>query len=41
VFIRVKIDILNELSNSIPLKVNKKIKNNKDIINIIIDKKYL
>tara|TARA_B100000780_G_C20754244_1_gene299654 strand:- start:329 stop:436 length:108 start_codon:yes stop_codon:yes gene_type:complete len=32
---------LKELSKSIPLKVNKKVKNNKDIIKIIIDKKYL
>ena len=41
VFIRVKIDNLKELSNSIPLKVNKKLKKNNEIIKIIIDKKYL
>jgi hypothetical protein len=41
VFISVKIDSLNELSNSMPLKVNKKVKNNKETINMIIDKKYL
>ena len=41
VFINVKIESLNEFSNSIPLKVNRAIKNNKEIIKIIIDKKYL
>tara|TARA_B110000037_G_scaffold147116_1_gene166187 strand:+ start:438 stop:545 length:108 start_codon:yes stop_codon:yes gene_type:complete len=34
-------DSLKELSKSIPLKVNKALKENKEIINIIIDKKYL
>jgi len=32
---------LKEFSNSMPLKVNRKAKNNKDNIKIIIDKKYL
>ena len=41
VFINVKIDNLNELSISIPLIDNKLDKNNKEIINIKIDKKYL
>tara|TARA_B100000767_G_C19465584_1_gene409853 strand:- start:490 stop:630 length:141 start_codon:yes stop_codon:yes gene_type:complete len=41
VFINVKIEILKEFSKVIPLKVNKKAKKNKDIIKIIIDKKYL
>ena len=41
VFIKVKMDNLKEFSISIPLNVNKKVKNNKDIINAIIDKKYL
>ena len=41
VFISVKIDNLKELSNSMPLKVNRKVKNNNDNIKIIIDKKYL
>tara|TARA_B110000259_G_C13709217_1_gene279708 strand:+ start:238 stop:378 length:141 start_codon:yes stop_codon:yes gene_type:complete len=41
VFINVKIESLNELSNSIPFKVNKTTKSNKEIIKIIIDKKYL
>jgi|TARA_B110000459_G_C16224679_1_gene322358 hypothetical protein len=41
VFIRVKIESLKEFSNSIPLKVNRKDKNNRDIIKIISDKKYL
>tara|TARA_B110000114_G_C14817011_1_gene287086 strand:+ start:81 stop:221 length:141 start_codon:yes stop_codon:yes gene_type:complete len=41
VFIRVKIESLNELSKSIPFKVNRKVKNNKDIIKIITVKKYL
>ena len=35
VFINVKIDSLKEFSNSMPLKVNKKVKNNKDMIKII------
>ena len=35
------IDNLKEFSNSILLAVNKKVKNNKDKIKIIIDKKYL
>ena len=41
VFIRVKIESLNELSKSIPFKVNRKVKNNKEIIKIITVKKYL
>jgi len=41
VFINVKIASLKEFSKSIPLKVNRKVKNNKDITKIIIDKKYL
>tara|TARA_B100001094_G_scaffold253574_1_gene252000 strand:- start:659 stop:799 length:141 start_codon:yes stop_codon:yes gene_type:complete len=41
VFISANIDSLKELSNSIPFKVNKKDKNKKEIINTIIDKKYL
>tara|TARA_B110000971_G_C19608629_1_gene319368 strand:+ start:79 stop:279 length:201 start_codon:yes stop_codon:yes gene_type:complete len=41
VFINVKIDNLKELSKSMPLIVNKALKNNKEIIKIIIDKKYL
>ena len=41
VFIKVNTESLNEFSNSIPLKVNKKVKNNKDIIKIITVKKYL
>ena len=41
VFINVRIDNLNELSNSIPLNVNKAVKSNKEIIKVIIDKKYL
>ena len=32
---------LNEFSNSILLNVNRKVKNSKEIINTIIDKKYL
>ena len=32
---------LNEFSKSMPLRVNKKVKNNKDKIKMIIDKKYL
>ena len=41
VFIKVKIDSLNEFSKSIPLKVNRKVKNSKDMIKIITVKKYL
>ena len=41
VFIKVKIDSLNEFSNSTPLNVSKKVKNNKDMIKIITVKKYL
>jgi hypothetical protein len=41
VFIRVNIEILKELSNSMPLKVNRKVKINKDIMKIITVKKYL
>ena len=40
-FIKVKMDSLNETSNSILLKVNRKVNINKDIIKIIIVKKYL
>tara|TARA_B100001063_G_C16562378_1_gene451643 strand:- start:357 stop:566 length:210 start_codon:yes stop_codon:yes gene_type:complete len=40
VFIKVKIDNLNEFSNLIPLKLNKDVKTNKEIINIKIVKKY-
>ena len=41
VFINVKIESLNEFSNSMPPKVNKITKSNKEIIKITIDKKYL
>jgi len=41
VFINVRIASLKELSKSIPLRVNRKVKNKNDIIKIIIDKKYL
>ena len=41
VFIKVKIEILNEFSKEIPKKVKNDDKNNKDIIKIITDKKYL
>jgi len=41
VFIKVKIDSLKEFSNSIPLNVSIKLKNKKDVIKIITDKKYL
>ena len=41
VFIRVKIDNLKEFSKSIPFKVNRNVKNNKDMIKMIIVKKYL
>ena len=40
-FIKVKIDNLNELTNVIPLKLNNEVNINKDKINIIIVKKYL
>ena len=40
-FIKVKIDNLNELTNVIPLKLSNDVKMNKDKINIIIVKKYL
>ena len=41
VFIKVKIDNLNELSKEIPAIVRKEVKINRDIININTDKKYL
>tara|TARA_B100000768_G_scaffold138805_1_gene130041 strand:- start:237 stop:428 length:192 start_codon:yes stop_codon:yes gene_type:complete len=41
VFISVKIDNLNEFSNSILLNVNRNVNDSKEIINTIIDKKYL
>tara|TARA_B100000427_G_C14946886_1_gene350641 strand:- start:214 stop:408 length:195 start_codon:yes stop_codon:yes gene_type:complete len=41
VFIKVKIDSLNELSKSIPKIVNKDETKNKDKIKTIIDRKYL
>ena len=41
VFIIVKIESLKELSNSIPFKVNKKVKINKEIIKTTTDRKYL
>ena len=41
VFISVKMDSLNEFSNSILLNVNRNVNNSKEIINTIIDKKYL
>ena len=41
VFINVKIESLKELSKSIPLIVNKNVKNNSDMIKTIIVKKYL
>ena len=41
VFINVKIESLKELSKSIPLRVNKKVKINKEIIKITTDRKYL
>jgi len=37
----VKIESLKELSKSIPLSVNKKVKINKEIIKTITDRKYL
>tara|TARA_B110001450_G_scaffold226141_1_gene224748 strand:- start:340 stop:495 length:156 start_codon:yes stop_codon:yes gene_type:complete len=39
VFIKVNIDNLKDFSKSIPLSVSKQLKNRRDIINIIIDKK--
>ena len=41
VFIKVKIDNLNELSSEIPETDNKDVNKNKDKININTDKKYL
>ena len=41
VFIKVKIDNLNEFSKEIPEKVKKELKKNIEIINIKTDKKYL
>jgi hypothetical protein len=41
VFINVKIDNLKELSKSIPLIVKSPLKKIKEIIKIIIEKKYL
>tara|TARA_B110000261_G_scaffold122277_1_gene136434 strand:+ start:396 stop:557 length:162 start_codon:yes stop_codon:yes gene_type:complete len=41
VFISVKTDNLKEFSISMPLIVNKLLRNNNVIIKIIIDKKYL
>ena len=41
VFIIVKMDSLNELSIFIPLMDNKLVKNNKEIMKINMDKKYL
>jgi septum formation topological specificity factor MinE len=41
VFIKVKIDNLNEYSSEIPEIVKKEVNINKDVINIITDKKYL
>ena len=41
VFINVKIESLKELSKSIPLRVNKKVKTNKEIIKTNTDRKYL
>jgi len=41
VFIIVNMDNLKELSKLMPLRVNKALKKNKEIINTIIDKKYL
>ena len=40
-FIKVKIESLNEFSNLIPLSVNNEIKINRDKINISVVKKYL
>ena len=41
VFIKVNTESLNEFSNSIPLRVSRKLKNNKETIKTITDKKYL
>tara|TARA_B100001057_G_scaffold463726_1_gene518203 strand:+ start:145 stop:354 length:210 start_codon:yes stop_codon:yes gene_type:complete len=41
VFINVKIDNLKEFSNSIPFKLNKELRINRESTNIKIDKKYL
>ena len=41
VFIKVKIDNLNEYSSEIPEIVKKEVNINKDVININTDKKYL
>ena len=41
VFIIVKIDNLKDFSKSIPLIDNRELKNNNEIIKIIIVKKYL
>ena len=41
VFINVKIDSLNEFSNSMPLKLNNEVKISRERININIVKKYL
>ena len=41
VFIKVKIDNLNELSSEIPETVKNEVNKNKDMINIITDRKYL
>jgi len=41
VFIKVKIEILKELSKETPKKVKNEDKNNKDTIKIKTDKKYL
>jgi len=41
VFIKVKIDNLNELSSEIPEIVKNEVNKNKDMINMITDKKYL
>ena len=41
VFIKVKIEILKEFSKEIPKKVKKDERNNKEIIKIKTDKKYL
>ena len=41
VFVTVKIDNLNEFSNSIPLKLNREAKIKREIINIRIVRKYL
>jgi hypothetical protein len=41
VFIKVKIDSLNEFSNSTPLKVNRKVRRNNEMIKMITVKKDL